>query len=645
MIRPLLDATRPTKRFVSVFYDVLALSFSLYIAWALRLGQLNITPKQIDLVCLGITVCVSILTFIRLGLYRAILRYMAQDAAVSIFVGLFISSLTLAASSFFLQASIPRSVPVIYLLTASFLIGLPRLMVRNLVQMLFPIGDTKVLIYGAGSAGRMLADTLRPSKDYQPVAFLDDDPRLWNNKVKGLPVFSSRDANKLIKKYRCEKVFLALGAIDRPTRLMIIRQLENLSVQLQTIPPLEEMTSDQIKVEEIRDIQIEDLLGRDPVEPDANLMRANIYSKNVMVTGAGGSIGSELCRQIIQQKPDTLVLFELNEYNLYAIIEELEETIQKLKLNIKLISVLGSVQDKQRLLCVMKHYQVNTLYHTAAYKHVPLVEQNIIEGIKNNVFGTLNCALAADEAGINTFVLISTDKAVRPTNLMGASKRLAELTLQALNDNSKTLYCMVRFGNVLGSSGSVVPKFRQQISNGGPLTVTHAEITRYFMTTKEASQLVIQAGAMAQGGEVFVLEMGEPVKIADMAKEMIQLSGLNVRDTNNPEGDIEIHYTGLRPGEKLYEELLIGNNCQGTTHPRIMRSEEEKLEWTDMEALLKEMQQQCTFMDVKGLRETVINAPTAYRPGPEPENIKDVSLRQIMQKPAASSTSNIIELK
>ena len=645
MIRSLLDSTRPTKRFVSVAYDVVALSFSLYIAWALRLGQFDIAPKQIDLVCLGITVCVSITAFIRLGLYRAILRYMAQDAAVSIAVGLAISSLTLAASSFFLQASIPRSVPVIYLLTASFLIGLPRLMVRNLVQMLLPIGDTKVLIYGAGSAGRMLADSLRPSHDYQPVAFLDDDPRLWNNKVKGLPVFSSKDAEKLIKKHRCEKIFIALGAIDRPTRLMIIRQLEKLSVQLQTIPPLEELTSGQIKVEEIRDIQIEDLLGRDPVEPDTRLMQSNISNKSVMVTGAGGSIGSELCRQIIQHQPHTLILFELNEYNLYAIVEELEATIQHQNLTVSLIPLLGSVQDRQRLTNVMKLHHVNTLYHAAAYKHVPLVEQNIIEGIKNNVFGTLNCAQAAEQAGVNTFVLISTDKAVRPTNLMGASKRLAELTLQALNDNSQTLFCMVRFGNVLGSSGSVVPKFRQQINNGGPITVTHPEITRYFMTIKEASQLVIQAGAMAEGGEVFVLEMGEPVKIADMAKEMIQLSGLNVRDINNPDGDIEIQYTGLRPGEKLYEELLIGNNCQGTTHPRIMRSEEEKLDWHAMETLLQEMQQQCESLSLKKLRETIINAPTAYQPSNPIQDLTHTTDSDLASKAAQLKASNVVEMK
>ncbi|GAB3098961.1 polysaccharide biosynthesis protein [Aestuariicella hydrocarbonica] len=643
MIHQLLESSRPTKRVISVIYDTLALCLSLYIAWALRLGKLAIDPTQKDLVCLGITVFVSIYAFVRLGLYRAILRYMAQDAVVSIASGLLISSLTLAASDFFLSASIPRSVPVIYLLLATFLIGLPRLMVRNIVQMLLPVGDTKVLIYGAGSAGRMLTDSLRPSRDYQPVAFLDDNPKLWNSNVKGLPVHPGKDAEKLIKKYRCEKIFLALGAVDRPSKHLIIRQLEKLKIQIQTIPPLEELTKGRLKIDEIRDIQIEDLLGRDPVAPDLTLMESNIRNKAVMVTGAGGSIGSELCRQIIQHQPKHLILFELNEYNLYAITEELQSIIQQDNLNLTLIPLLGNVQDKQRLTHIMKLYQVNTLYHAAAYKHVPLVEQNIIEGIKNNVFGTLRCAQSAIEANVGTFVLISTDKAVRPTNLMGASKRLAELILQALNIESNTLFCMVRFGNVLGSSGSVVPKFRQQIEDGGPITVTHPEITRYFMTTKEASQLVIQAGAMAQGGEVFVLEMGEPVKIADMAKEMISLSGLSVRDTSNPEGEIEVQYTGLRSGEKLFEELLIGNNCEGTAHPRIMRSEEEFLDWETVEVLLNKIKHQCSIFDFEALRKIIMEAPTAYAPNNSIQDLTHTILADA-QISRVSASSNVVGL-
>lgn len=620
MIRPLLNANRPTKRFVSVIYDTLALSFSLYIAWALRLGQLSINPTHIDLICLAITVFVSITAFIRLGLYRAILRYMAQDATVSIAIGLIISSLTLAASSFFLNASIPRSVPVIYLLTASFLIGLPRLLVRNVVQMLFPVGDTKVLIYGAGSAGRMLADSLRPSHEFQPVAFLDDDPRLKYSRVRGLPVYPGRDLEDVLKKHPCAKIFLALGAVDRSTKLAIIRQLEVHPLQIQTIPPLEDLTKGSASIEEIRDIKIEDLLGRDPVDPNDRLMRSNIEGKVVMVTGAGGSIGSELCQQIVKYAPTTLILFEVNEYNLYTIKEQLQELIDPNQ--VKLISLLGSVQNAVRLQSVMTDFRVSTVYHAAAYKHVPLVELNIVEGVQNNIFGTLNCAQAAIAAKVESFVLISSDKAVRPTNVMGTSKRLAEMILQALNnEHPDIIFSMVRFGNVLGSSGSVVPKFRSQIEKGKPITVTHPEITRYFMTTREAAQLVIQAGALAKGGDVFVLEMGEPVKIVDMAKEMVSLSGLTIKDADNPNGDIEIQFTGLRPGEKLYEELLIDNNCEGTLHPRIMRAEELQISWQEMTKLLSLLDGHCSKLNYTALHEALVTSPAAFKPEGKLEDI------------------------
>ncbi len=614
MLRPLLEAKRTTKRLISVAYDTLALCLSLYIAWALRLGEPAIAPSQIDFICLTITVMVSLVAFIRLGLYRAILRYMAQDAAFSIAIGLIISSLTLAASSFILKASIPRSVPVIYLLTASFLIGLPRLMVRNVVQVLFPIGDTKVLIYGAGSAGRMLADSLRPSQEFQPVAFLDDDPRLKGNKIRGLPVHSGQDIGALIKKHRCEKVFLALGAVDRATKLAIIRQLEQYPVQIQTIPPLEELTKGDADIGEIRDVKIEDLLGRDPVMPDQALMKANNTNKVVMVTGAGGSIGSELCRQILQQQPTTLILFELNEFNLYNIEQELQKKVTSKKLDTRVVPLLGSVQDQKRLETIMKHFGVQTVYHAAAYKHVPLVEHNMIEGIRNNVFGTYYCALAAQTAKVDTFVLISTDKAVRSTNIMGASKRLAELIVQNLGKKTgqHTRFCMVRFGNVLGSSGSVVPHFRQQIAQGGPVTVTHPEVTRYFMTIPEAAQLVIQAGAIAKGGETYVLEMGEPVKIVDLAKEMIKLSGFSVKSSENPGGEIEITFSGLRPGEKLYEELLINENVVGTKHPRITEALDPALDAEVIDSLIAMLDRACKAFDYSSVQELLTNTLTVY---------------------------------
>jgi FlaA1/EpsC-like NDP-sugar epimerase len=619
MLGPLLDASRRTKRAVSVAYDITALSFSLYIAWALRLGHFSIAPTRIDLVCLGVTIAVSIIAFIRLGLYRAILRYMAQDAAVSIGIGLIISSVTLAASSFFLTGSIPRSVPIIYLLTASFLIGFPRLMLRNVVQMLFPTGDTKVLIYGAGSAGRMLAESLTQSQKYQPVAFLDDDVRFVGSRIRGLQVHAGTDAGQLLQKHQCKKIFLALGAVDRATKLNIIRRLEKFPIQIQTIPPLEDLTNGVANISEIRDIQIEDLLGRDPVQPDETLMRANTHNKVVMVTGAGGSIGSELCRQILKCRPEVLILFELNEYNLYQIDEELQETQINLRLGTKLVPLLGSVQDKNRLKSIMQHFGVQTVYHAAAYKHVPLVERNMIEGIRNNVFGTYYCALAAQTAQVETFVLISTDKAVRSTNIMGASKRMAEMTVQLVSETaSVTRFSVVRFGNVLGSSGSVVPKFRKQIEAGGPITVTHPDITRYFMTIPEASQLVIQAGAMAKGGSTYVLEMGEPVKIADLAKEMIRLSGYKLKTPDTPRGDLEIIYTGLRPGEKLYEELLISDNVIGTQHPRITEAVERTLNKEEIAELVAQLESSCESYDCQAIADLLGAIPDTYTCAREP---------------------------
>lgn len=613
MLQQLLEAPRPTKRLISATYDVLALSLALYLAWALRIGSITLAPTGADIASLGITLCVSIVAFIRLGLYRAILRYMAHDAVFNVTVGLIISSATLAATCFFLDATIPRSVPIIYLLSAIFMIGLPRIMVRNLVQLLFPLGDTKVLIYGAGSAGRLLADSLRQSKEFQPVAFVDDNWKLHNSQIRGLPIYPSSDINRLLRDHDVSKIFLALGAIDRSIRLRIVRQLEEHNVQIQTIPPLEDLTRGQANIEEIRDIQIEDLLGRDPVKPNSELLKTNIEHKVVMVTGAGGSIGSELCRQIINNSPSTLILLELNEHNLYQIENELQKEITEGNKAIRLIPLLGSVQHQNRLEVVMSSFKVQTVYHAAAYKHVPLVEHNMIEGIRNNVFGTYYCAHAALAAGVETFVLISTDKAVRSTNVMGASKRLAELLLQTIGKEChSTRFCMVRFGNVLGSSGSVVPRFREQISVGGPVTVTHPEITRYFMTIPEAAQLVIQAGALAKGGETYVLEMGEPVKITELATEMIRLSGYTVKSVDTPDGDIEIEYTGLRPGEKLHEELLISDNVVGTLHPRITEALDPPTDIDEINSLIERLNRACHAFDYQAVQAILSETPTVY---------------------------------
>ena len=631
MLSSFLEAPRPVKRLISVIYDCCAISLSLYLAWALRLGSWEINAKPIAIAALLITLVISITAFIRLGLYRAILRYMAQEAVVTVVFGTLISSLSLAACNFFLSAAMPRSVPLIYIFTALFFVALPRMLFRYLVHMLLPKKGTKVIIYGASKSGYQLAASAQHSNEYLPIAFIDDDRKLHGSSVRGLPVLKPDSLKQLIDEHRVEKVLLALGNTPPAARRKIIRDLEAYSVKVQTIPAFADLMSGKVQLDELRDIQIEDLLGREPVEANHELMQNNIRNKVVMVTGAGGSIGSELCRQIIQCTPKRLVLFELNEYNLYQVDAELRAIIENNDRNIELLPVLGSVQHRNRLEKVMQGYSVDTVYHTAAYKHVPLVEHNAVEGIRNNLFGTQSCAEAAVAAGVKTFVLISTDKAVRPTNIMGASKRLAELMLQSLaaKQNNMTI-CMVRFGNVLGSSGSVVPKFQKQIEHGGPVTITHPEITRYFMTISEAAQLVIQAGAMAKGGDVFVLEMGEPVKIVDLAREMISLSGLTTKDDNNPEADIEIIFTGLRPGEKLYEELLVGDNCFGTEHPRIMRAEEISMTPEDANQLLDKLDRHCHNFDTQELHNEILASPANYSPQ---NDINDSIFRKEKTKP------------
>ena len=415
---------------------------------------------------------------------------------------------------------------------------------------------------------------------------------------------------------------LAIPSASRSERKAIIDSLIPLKIKVQTIPDMEDILQGNAKIDELREVHIEDLLGREPVLPNKDLLQKNILRKSVMVTGAGGSIGSELCRQIILNEPNALILFELSEFSLYSIHQELLEIAKKNNItNTKIYPVLGNVQDIERVDRVLSHFNIDTIYHAAAYKHVPLVEYNMIEGVQNNVFGTYNVARCAAEHNVKSFVLISTDKAVRPTNVMGASKRMAELCLQALSEQLKdyqTCFSMVRFGNVLGSSGSVIPLFRKQILKGGPITITHPDIIRYFMTIPEAAQLVIQAGAMAKGGDVFILDMGEPVKIVDLAKNLVQLSGLSVKDENNPKGDIEITYTGLRPGEKLYEELLIGgDNVRKTTHPRIMTAEEVYLPFEQLSEVLSELENSCKDANYMAIRQTLLNAPTGFKPTTE----------------------------
>jgi FlaA1/EpsC-like NDP-sugar epimerase len=615
VLNKLLYLPRYQKRLVSVFVDSLSLPFALWLALSLRLDVLYI-PSSLSIVFVcAATVVISIFAFASLGLYRAVIRYMSNHAMVAIISGIAISSFVLAALGFLLGAAIPRSVPIIYACLALIFVGGTRMIARSLVHRKMMKPKERVLIYGAGKSGLQLSSILFHGKSLQPVAFIDNDSSKHGSILNGLSVYGPEKIAKIIDKYGAKRVLLALGHAPRSARSKVIQFLEIHPVVVQTIPQINDVVSGKAKIEEIRDVEIEDLLGRDEVPADRSGLSDSISNKVVMVTGAGGSIGSELCRQIIKLNPSCLVLFELSEFALYQIEQEISEYIHKKDLKTELHAVMGSVQKQHRMEVVMKSFSVETVYHAAAYKHVPLVEHNVIEGVRNNVFGSWYCAEAAIKAGVSTFVLISTDKAVRPTNVMGASKRLSELVLQGLAQRQNgTRFCMVRFGNVLGSSGSVVPLFRRQIQEGGPITVTHPDITRYFMTIPEAALLVLQAGSMGKGGDVFLLDMGEQVIIADLAVKLIHLMGLEPKTKDNPDGDIEIQYTGLRPGEKLYEELLIADDPLPTVHPRIMKGREISLPWPEVEEILMQIDQHCHVFDCLSVRNALLKAPLGYNP-------------------------------
>ncbi len=527
------------------------------------------------------------------GLYRAIIRFIGSRMVLGVLGGtvLITITMTLIAAALGVVTG-PQLVSFALVFYAFGVIGLTssRFLMRALVSDR-RLGGERVAIYGAGRAGLRLVAAATDHRDFLPVLFIDDNPALQGRTIAGLPVVSPGKAAKTLVALRIDRVLLAMPSAGRRRRKKIIDSFSNQSVRLQTVPDIGDLLTGKARLEDIRDIDVNDLLGRDIVPPHDGLLDACIRDKSVMVTGAGGSIGSELCRQIVELGPRRLVLFDLGEHALYQIDQELTNLVRARGLNVEIVALLGSVHHRDRVRGVISAFGVQTLYHAAAYKHVPIVEYNMIEGIHNNIIGTWHTAEAADEAGVETFVLISTDKAVLPVNVMGATKRFAELVLQAMAERgSKTRFCMVRFGNVLESSGSVVPLFRKQIRDGGPVTVTHKDVIRYFMTIPEAAQLVIQAGSMGQGGDVFVLDMGEPVRIADLARRMINLMGLTVRDEANPEGDIAIHYTGLRNGEKLYEELLIGSDVTRTEHPMIMRAMEESLPWPKVRHFLAQFQ-------------------------------------------------------
>lgn len=618
MIAKLLTLPRPLKRLISLIADSVFIFIAFWAAFYTRMSEVEaFSPSVAHWYVLGALVLCTVMVFVKSGLYRAILRFMSANAVIVVCVSSGISALALVLFSYYFQAFLPRSVPVIYLTYLIALAGGSRMLMRGYIGRVATNGKEAVAVYGAGAAGRQLVNLVKQGSEYKVVAFIDDKRGIQGSIVQGLTVYSRDVLSKLQNKHGISKVLLAMPSASRTQRRTIIEYLAERQFEVLTIPNLDDLLNGTLSLDHLKEVSIDDLLGRDQVAPDQSLLFANILDQSVMVTGAGGSIGSELCRQILSQKPTRLVLFERSEFALYSIERELRPIADEL--NIELLPILGNVQNFKRVCEVLRSFNVETVYHAAAYKHVPLVEFNVSEGIANNVEGTYQTALAAIECGVRSFVLISTDKAVRPTNVMGTTKRLAELGLQALSKqeadkHNGTRFCMVRFGNVLGSSGSVIPLFKKQIEAGGPVTVTHPDITRYFMTIPEAAQLVIQAGAMGQGGDVFVLDMGQPVKISQLAENLIHLSGRDVQTPENPHGDIEILYTGLRPGEKLYEELLIGDNVKETVHPRIMAANEVSLSLKEYNALLADLKQNCSSNDLESVRQALIDAPTGFKP-------------------------------
>jgi len=605
---------RRSKQLIMLLADVIGMPVALWTAFTLHTGSLSGSIHG-DLWLYGATVVATVPIFVRLGLYRAVIRFLGIQAAIAIAVGVGVSTIALIVINAFLNASaVPIAVFAIYFVLALLYVGLSRFGARELLRM-GNMSARPVVIYGAGSAGAQLCASLRTSAHFRPVAFVDDNVRTHVTRLCGLRVYAPENLIELRRVRGVGLVFLALPSASRRRRSEVLERLSAQGFTVQTVPDISEIVSGQARLEEVRDIDVHDLLGRDPVPPNPALLSACIRGKSVLVTGAGGSIGSELCRKIIELAPRRLVLLEVSELALYEIERELRSLNSRSGNRIELVALLGNAHHKQRVREIITTFGVQTIYHAAAYKHVPIVEHNMIEGIYNNIFATFNTAEAAMECRVETFVLISTDKAVNPTNVMGCTKRVAEMVLQGLHQRGNgTRFCMVRFGNVLESSGSVVPLFREQIREGGPVTVTHPDVIRYFMTIPEAAQLVIQAGSMGSGGDVFVLDMGSPVRIADLAKRMIQLAGYTVRDEQHPEGDIEIRFTGLRPAEKLFEELLIGKNVTGTEHPRILRAMEHSLSWEQIKVVLDELAQCSLRFDCERAREALLRAVPEYQP-------------------------------
>lgn len=646
---PALALPRVVKRCVVLLLDVIFCLVSVWLAFYLLSGTVASLSVPMAWTAL-ISVALALPVFITSGLYRAIFRYSGFPAMVAVGRAIFLYWLAfLVIFTLWGVEDVPRTIGLIQPILLLVLVGASRAAARVWLgglyhQHLRKASLPQALIYGAGNAGRQLASAMSSSPEIRVVGFLDDDDRLHGHVLNGLPIHNPAELFALLSVKNISDVLLALPSVSRQRRNEILDALKPHKVAVRTLPGLSDIATGKVSLSDVRELDIHDLLGREPVKPNGLMLNLNTHAKVVVVTGAGGSIGSELCRQILKTNPKQLLLLDISEFALYQIHQELGSLLAVrcenligpngvdasgggVGASIEIVPLLGSVCDEVRMHEIMYTWKPHTVYHAAAYKHVPLVEHNPAEGVRNNVWGTRVCAEAAARNGVRNFVLVSTDKAVRPTNIMGASKRLAELVLQALaevnfNVNSQSsgascariTFSMVRFGNVLGSSGSVVPLFREQIKNGGPITLTHADITRYFMTIPEAAQLVIQAGAMGHGGDVFVLDMGQPVKIIDLARRMVELSGLTVRDERNPKGDIELVVTGLRPGEKLYEELLIGDNPRPTQHPRIMKAHEQSLPWSELEPKLHDLSIAIGLNDVPAIRSLLKDLIIGYQP-------------------------------
>ena len=620
--RKTVELPRPLKRLISICTDCLMIPLALWTAISLKAGYPIFDWKEWP--AFVAVIVVSLPIFIRAGLYRAVIRFLGHQAVFAVALAVAVSAVILGIAGELLHvASLAWSVVAIYSCVALLYVAGSRFVVRYyLLRRYIQPTVARVAIYGAGDAGAHLSTLLLTTRSFHPVLFVDDNKSLHGRMVNGIKVHPPEYLPMLIKSHGIDRILLAVPSLTRRRRHEILTQLETLGIHVQTVPDIEQLVTGKANLADLREVDIADLLGRDAVPPKPALFDACIRDRVVLVTGAGGSIGSELSRQIIGLGPKRLILFEMSELALYNIERELRAFAEKNSLSVELVGLIGNAHCKNRLRDIMHAYRVQTVYHAAAYKHVPIVEQNVIEGMNNNVISTWYAAEAAHEADVETFVLVSTDKAVNPTNVMGATKRFAEIVLQGLQRRgSKTLFCMVRFGNVLASSGSVVPLFNEQIKAGGPVTVTHPEVIRYFMTIPEAAQLVIQAGSMADGGDVFVLDMGKPVRIGDLARRMIHLAGLTVRDDQHPEGDIEISYTGLRPAEKLYEELLIGNNVTGTQHPMILRAIEHSLPWDRVQELLNEILEAMGRYDCQRSLQILGDVVAEYTPAPQSHDL------------------------